>query len=186
MTKTTLLDDTTRPRAPRIEGMTPLQERRGKRLALIHQMHLRELEWTRRVMQQIEAGEKQLAELGDAVSSLKIAENYKAFGSLCGQECQLLNFHHMAEEQVVFPALERQGSDGLKQVVQRLREEHEVIHVLLEDLGSCAVAAVSRADAESFAELKQALEKLDRTVRSHFGYEEVELEQALGYYEVEL
>ena len=180
------LDEATRPKAPRIEGMTPVQEWRGKRLALIHQMHLRELEWVKRVMQQIEAGEKQLADLGEAVSSLSMAESYKAFGNLCGQECQLLNFHHMAEEQVVFPALERQGSDGLRQVVQRLREEHEVIHALLQDLETWAAAAVSHADAASFAGLKQAFERLDRTVRSHFGYEEGELEQALGYYEVEL
>lgn len=183
---TRLLDETTRPKAPRIEGLTPVQEWRGKRLALIHQMHLRELEWIRRVMRQIEAGEAQLAELGEAVSSLKMVENYKAFGNLCGQECQFLNFHHMAEEQVVFPALERQGGDGLRKVVQRLRDEHEVIHALLEDLGSCAAAAIDRADAASFAELKHAFEKLDRTVRSHFGYEEGELEQALGYYDIEL
>lgn len=186
MSKTTILDDTTRPRAPRIEGINPLQELRGKRLALIHQMHLRELEWIRRLMQQVEAGENRLAELGDAVSSLKMVESYRAFGNLCGRECQLLNFHHMAEEQAIFPALERQGSDGLRKVVQRLREEHEVIHALLEDLESRAVAAISRADAESFADLKNAFDRLDQTVRSHFRYEEVELEQALGYFEVEL
>ncbi|MFW6076174.1 MAG: hemerythrin domain-containing protein, partial [Hyphomicrobiales bacterium] len=103
-----------------------------------------------------------------------------------GRECQLLTFHHMAEDQAVFPALDRQGSEGLRKVVERLRAEHDVIHALLEELQARASAAVERADAESFADLKESFDRLDRTVRSHFRYEEGELEQALGYYEVEL
>jgi hypothetical protein len=35
-TTITLLDDATRPTAPRIEGITEAQRRHGKRLALIH------------------------------------------------------------------------------------------------------------------------------------------------------
>lgn len=186
MTTTTLIDETTRPKAPPIEGLDPFQELRGKRLAFIHQMHLQELDRTRQLMHLIEAGERRLAELGEAVSSLQMVESYRAFGNLCGRECQMLTFHHMAEDQLIFPALDNQGSEGLRKVVQRLREEHEVIHSLLVDLETRAAAAVARADAESFAELKQTFDTLDRTVRSHFGYEQTELEQALGYYDVEV
>jgi hypothetical protein len=185
MNKFTLLDDSTRPKAPKIEGLSPMQMWQGKRLALIHRMHLEEMDHTRRIMQQIEAGNARLAELGDAVSSLRMAESYRAFGNLCGRECQLLTFHHMAEDQAVFPVLDRKGSEGLRKVVERLRAEHEVIHALLEKLQAAALTAVDRADAHSFAILKETFATLDRTVRSHFGYEEVELEQALGYHEVE-
>ena len=185
MSTITILDDSTRPKAPRIKGLSPFQEWQGKRLALIHRMHLEEMDHTRRIMEQIEAGEARLADLGDAVSSLNMAESYRAFGNLCGRECQLLTFHHMAEDQAVFPVLDRQGSEGLRKVVERLRAEHDVIHALLEELQAAARAAVSRADAKSFAILKESLARLDRTVRSHFGYEEVELEQALGFHEVE-
>jgi hypothetical protein len=69
-------------------------------------------------------------------------------------------------------------------VVERLRAEHEVIHALLGELQIAARTAVERANAKSFAILKETFVTLDRTVRSHFGYEEVELEQALGYHEV--
>lgn len=185
MGKITLLDDTTRPKAPKIEGLSPMQVWQGKRLALIHRMHLEEMDHTRLIMQQIEAGEARLAELGDAVSSLQMAESYRAFGNLCGRECQLLTFHHLAEDQAVFPVLDRQGSEGLRKVVERLRAEHEVIHALLDELQVAARAAVERADAQSFAILKEIFARLEKTVRSHFGYEEVELEQALGYHEVE-
>jgi hypothetical protein len=185
MSRITILDDSTRPKAPKIEGLSPMQLWQGKRLALIHRMHLAEMDHTRAIMQQIEAGEARLADLGDAVASLRMAESYRAFGTLCGRECQLLTFHHMAEDQAVFPVLDRRGSEGLRKVVQRLRAEHEVIHALLDELQIAARAAVDRADAHSFAILKESFDRLDRTVRSHFGYEEVELEQALGYHEVE-
>ena len=185
MSRITILDDSTRPKAPKIEGLSPMQMWQGKRLALIHKMHLEEMDNTRRIMRQIEAGHARLADLGDAVSSLNMAESYRAFGTLCGRECQLLTFHHMAEDQAVFPVLDRQGSEGLGKVVERLRAEHEVIHALLEDLQAAAQTAVDRADAHSFANLKETFATFDRTVRSHFGYEEVELEQALGYHEVE-
>lgn len=186
MSKITLIDESTRPKAPPIEGLDPLQALKGKRLAFIHQLHLRELDRTRQLMHQIEAGERRLAELGEAVSSLHMVESYRAFGNLCGRECQILTFHHMAEDQLIFPALDEQGSAGLRKVVQRLREEHEVIHGLLEELEGRAADAIARADAESFATLKETFDSLDRTVRSHFGYEETELEQALGYHEVEI
>jgi iron-sulfur cluster repair protein YtfE (RIC family) len=185
MSTIALLDDSTRPKAPRIEGLSPMQLWQGKRLALIHRMHLEEMDHVHAIMQQIEAGEARLAELGNAVSSLNMAESYRAFGNLCGRECQLLTFHHMAEDQAVFPVLDRQGSEGLRKVVERLRAEHDVIHALLEDLQAAARVAVDRSDAQSFAILKETFATLDRTVRSHFGYEEVELEQALGYHEVE-
>lgn len=185
MSKYTLLDDSTRPKAPKIDGLSPMQLWQGKRLALIHKMHLEEMDHTRAIMQQIEAGEARLADLGDAVSSLRMTESYRAFGNLCGRECQLLTFHHMAEDQAVFPVLDRQGSAGLRKVVERLRAEHDVIHALLEELQVAARAAVDVADAQSFSSLKETFARLDTTVRSHFGYEEVELEQALGYHEVE-
>ncbi|MFW6077668.1 MAG: hypothetical protein ACOC71_07930, partial [Hyphomicrobiales bacterium] len=101
MSTITILDESTRPKAPRIEGLSPFQEWQGKRLALIHRMHLEEMDHTRRVMQQIEAGDAHPADLGEAVSSLKMAESFRAFGNLCGRECQLLTFHHMAEDQAV-------------------------------------------------------------------------------------
>ncbi len=44
MSRITLLDDSTRPKAPKIEGLSPMQMWQGKRLALIHRMHLEEME----------------------------------------------------------------------------------------------------------------------------------------------
>ena len=182
-TAITLLDDATRPKAPKIEGITPEQRQWGQRLALFHEFHLEEINRVRRVMEHVAAGEESIASLREAISSLQMTANYRLFGNLCGRECQMLTLHHMIEDEHVFPALGR-GSDGLRAVVARLREEHVVIHQLLLALEERAVKAVEDPGAKTFAELKAAFLALERVVRSHFGYEQEELEEALGHFEV--
>ncbi len=181
----TLLDDSTRPRAPKIEGATPAQRRLGKRLAMIHDHHLEQIDQVRWVMEQVETGEQSAEKLVDAIFSLQMTANYRPFGNLCGRECQMLTLHHTIEDRHMFPAL-RQGSDGLKKVVDRLSQEHLIIHRLLEALEDNARKTVTQPGRETFLELKAAFLALERFVRSHFGYEQEELEEALGFYDVPL
>jgi len=137
------------------------------------------------VMEQVEAGEQSAAALADAISAMRMTGNYRLFGNLCGRECQMLALHHAIEDQSMFPAL-RHGSDGLRKVVDRLSEEHSIIHRLLQALEAAAVNAVTEPGRETFAEVKAAFLALERVVHSHFGYEQTELEEALGYYDVPL
>lgn len=97
----------------------------------------------------------------------------------------MLTFHHTAEDSYVFPAL-MQGSDGLREVVERLAAEHKIIHRLLEHMEERAVAIISDPGAENFARLKDVFELLEKVVTSHFGYEQTELEEAIGYWNVPL
>ncbi|MGO9698093.1 MAG: hemerythrin domain-containing protein [Xanthobacteraceae bacterium] len=181
----TLLDDSTRPRAPKIEGATPAQRRLGKRLAMIHDHHLEQIDQVRWVMEQVETGEQSAAKLVDAIFSLQMTANYRPFGNLCGRECQMLTLHHTIEDRHMFPAL-RHGSAGLKKVIDRLSLEHLIIHRLLEALEDNARKTVTQPGRETFLELKAAFLALERFVRSHFGYEQEELEEALGFYDVPL
>jgi hypothetical protein len=181
----TLLDDATRPKAPKIEGVTPLQRRLGQRLAMIHEYHLDQMNEVRWVMEEVEAGTESAETLLDAISSMQMTANFKLFGNLCGRECQMLTLHHTIEDHTMFPALHR-ASAGLRNVVDRLRQEHLIIHQLLENLEAAARSAIAQPDRETFAELKQAFVALERVVRSHFGYEQEELEEALGYYAIPL
>ncbi len=184
-TTITLLDDATRPTAPRIEGITEAQRRHGKRLALIHDYHLAQMNEVRWVMEQVEAGEQSATTLLDAISSMQMAANYRIFGNLCGRECQMLTLHHTIEDESIFPVL-GDGSDGLRKVVERLRQEHAIVHQLLEGLHAYALDAVREPGRETFAALKASFLALDRVVRSHFGYEQEELEEALGCFAVPL
>ena len=184
-TEINLLDDATRPKAPRIEGITEAQRHHGKSLALIHNYHLAQMNEVRRMMERVEAGEQNAATLVDAISSMQMVANYRMFGNLCGRECHMLTLHHAIEDESIFPVL-REGSDGLRKVVERLRQEHAIVHQLLERLHAHAVEAVKEPGPETFAALKTAFLALDRVVRSHFGYEQEELEEALGYFAVPL
>lgn len=181
-----LLDDATRPKAPRIEGVTEPQRMQGRRLAMIHAMHLRQMAEVRQVMEHVTAGEMQVDALGEALSDMQMSHNYRVFGSLCGQECRMLTFHHTAEDRMLFPALAAQDNDGLRRVVERLAAEHEVIHQLIERMEAAARAAMNEPGPETFASLRESFETLERVVVSHFGYEQEELEEALGYYEIDI
>ena len=174
------LDEAARPKAPRIEGVTDWQRRNGRQLAAIHRMHLQQMGQVRRMMDSIATGTVAPAALAQAVPQMEMLRNYRQFGNLCGQECQFLDYHHGAEEHQVFPHLEARGSDGLRGVIAKLREEHKVVHALLERLYADAVRLVQDPGADAFDEARQTFEALERVVRSHFGYEEDELEEALG------
>lgn len=177
----TLFDESTRPKAPKIEGATPAHRLQGGRLALIHAMHLQQIAEAERVLQEIESGDAGMTRLGQVISGLQMAANYREFGTLCGQECQVLNFHHTAEDQQIFPVLMNR-SEGLRRVVERLMEEHAIIHRLIQQMEAQALSLIQAPDAAAFQALKQTFVILVEIVRSHFSYEQVELEEALGYY----
>ena len=115
---------------------------------------------------------------------MQMVRAYQAFGSVCGQECRILTFHHGAEDDHIFPALRTKAGDGLMKVIDRLAEEHLVIHALIEQLQERATHALAAPGPDSFADLKGAFTALDTVLRSHFGYEETQLAEALGYFNI--
>lgn len=84
-----------------------------------------------------------------------------------------------------FPEL-HDRTDGLRAVVDRLILEHGVIHQMLVDMEKAAVALIEAPDADRFQTLRSIFETLEGFVISHFGYEQTELEEALGFYDVDL
>jgi iron-sulfur cluster repair protein YtfE (RIC family) len=180
LNRITLLDDSKRPKAPKIENLTPGQRRQGRRLSLYHNYHREQLREVEHAMEQIDET------LPARISQLDMHHNFKVFGNLCGQECQMLTFHHQAEDTQIFPILHEQGSDGLRNVLERLAAEHLVIHELLDELEAGSTAALQTPIPEVYAALRATFKILDTCVRSHFGYEETELEDALGAIDVGL
>ena len=136
------------------------------------------------VLDRIEAGEASGKDLTDAVTSAEFAQNVRQFGSLCGRECKVLNGHHDIEEFALFPELASKGNDALRAVVDRLKEEHKVVHELLVRLERAAMALMFEVDAEKFSEARAVFRQLETVVHSHFGYEETQLEEAIGVFKV--
>ena len=156
----TLPDDSTRPSAPKITGVTEAQRRQGRRLALFHEMHLRELAKVRRAMAGVFAGEGTAEELLVTISSMQMFGNMRQFGNLCGAACEMLTGHHTIEDQYVFPALHGH-MEGLNKVVERLRSEHLVIHELLVRLETAASALITGPGAKAAKELRAEFARLE-------------------------
>ena len=69
-----------------------------------------------------------------------------------------------------------------KQIVAKLMSEHEVVHELIIRLDRAADKLVADPSEANFIGASEIYRKLEEVVRSHFGYEETELEEAIGYY----
>jgi Hemerythrin HHE cation binding domain len=180
-----LPDDTTRPLAPKIAAVTPQQRRHGQRLSLFHAMHLREMSRVNRAMEQVFAGNGSAEELLTTITSMQMVSNMRQFGNLCGATCEMLTGHHSIEDHYLFPRL-KGFSDGLNKVVERLQAEHLVIHDLLVNLESAAIALINAPASANAKSLRAAFAQLEGFVKSHFGYEQTELEEALGFYNIEI
>ncbi|MEX0337756.1 MAG: hemerythrin domain-containing protein [Arenibacterium sp.] len=176
------LPEADRPRMPPISGANELARRKGGQLALIHRHYLSELARVDTVLRRIEAGDAPPDDLVSIILSTDMRRNLHAAGTICGHQCQVLSMHHNIEEFSMFPKLEQQGNDALNAVINQLRREHEVVHELLIRLERDARALIERQDAESFARAHAVFRQLVQVVTSHFGYEETEIAEAIGFY----
>ncbi len=174
LNRITLLDNSKRPKAPKIESLTPAQRRQGRRLSLFHNHHREQLREVESAIVHIDGS------LLGKISELDMRHNFKVFGNMCGLECQMLSGHHGIEDLAMFPVLHEIGDAGLKKVVERLIAEHLVVHELIEELEVLAHQTIQSPTPENYAKLKSTFIELNNCVQSHFGYEETELEDALG------
>ena len=177
------LDDATRPPPPKLTGLTEAQRAPGEHLKQIHD-HLRHnMGVLAALIERANAGavtpEQVAAETGD----LAMIANYRRFGNLCGQYCQVVNTHHSIEDYHLFPALARQ-SEAYRLIAERLQAEHVVVHELLVRLVDALNTLASDPGVEHFAAARTIYEALERVLLSHLGYEEDAIGDALGFYDI--
>ena len=176
------LNEQARPSMPALPAAGDVERRKGRRLAAIHRHHLSEVTQIAAVLERIKAGDEAPENLARIVLDSDMRRNFEAAGTLCGHSCRVLSMHHDIEEHALFPVLAGQGNDALSKVVDKLRDEHLVIHELLTRLGQAAQALGETPDEAHFDRAYQVFFKLREAVLSHFGYEERELEEAIGLF----
>ena len=93
-------------------------------------------------------------------------------GAYCETYCRLVTIHHTLEDTSLYPQL-REGDARLGPVLDRLSEEHQVIHGVLERLDAALVATV--AEPQRIGEVQKAVDLLTDTLLSHLSYEEDQL-----------
>lgn len=177
------LDDSTRPTVPKLEGLTDRQREAGEHLKEVHD-HLRQnMRMIRTLIEKAAAGLVTSADVAEQTAGLLMVDNFRRFGNLCGQYCQVVNTHHSIEDYHLFPALAAQ-SEGYRKVADRLQAEHVVVHQLLEKQIDTLNALARTPNAETFAEARSVFEALERVLSSHLGYEEEQIGDAIGYFEL--
>jgi len=175
------LDEAARPKMPSLT-VTPAERRKGRHLAAIHRHYLSEMRKIADVLARIKAGDEPPEALADIVLHSDMRKNFEVAGTICGHQCRVLTMHHDIEEQHMFPELANQGNAALSKVVDKLRREHLVIHELLNRLGATGASLAKEPSEPNFDAAFAVFHKLQSSVMSHFGYEETELEEAIGLY----
>ena len=100
------------------------------------------------------------------------SQNNWTLGAYCAQYCRFVTGHHGLEDRSVFPHL-RRSEPALTPVLDRLEQEHLVIHDVLEQLDEALVGLVSGASGT--AELRRVVDRLSETLLAHLSFEEDEL-----------
>ena len=175
------LDDATRPAPIRLAGLTPAQRAPGEHLRAVHD-HLRDNMLTLgRLIERAAAGGTLASDVTAEAARLTMVSNYRRFGNLCGQHCQIVNMHHSIEDEAVFPGIAAQGA-GFAAIADRLRAEHVVVHELLVRLITALGELAAEPGTGRFEDTVEIYRALERVLLSHLGYEEEAIGDALGYF----
>ncbi|TDW79349.1 LLM class flavin-dependent oxidoreductase [Kribbella sp. VKM Ac-2566] len=175
-----LLDESARPTGPAQDPSrryTPYQLQSGQHLIDVHD-HLRaELDQVRDLVEQVAAGTLGVGAARSHINTMTMRQNNWTLGTYCESYCRLVTTHHSLEDASLFPHLRRADPD-LVPVVDRLQEEHKIIHDVLEGVDKALVAPVDGSgDIDG---LRAAVDLLDDTLLSHLSYEERELVEPLA------
>jgi alkanesulfonate monooxygenase SsuD/methylene tetrahydromethanopterin reductase-like flavin-dependent oxidoreductase (luciferase family) len=175
-----LLEESDRPTGPALDAertYTPYQLSSGQHLIDVHD-HLRaELEQIRDLVEQVAAGSIGVGQARSHINTMTMRQNNWTLGTYCESYCRLVTTHHSLEDASLFPHL-RRADPALVPVVDRLEEEHRVIHDVLEGVDKALVALVDGSG--SIDGLRAAVDLLDDTLLSHLSYEERELVEPLA------
>ena len=141
----------------------------------------RELDELRDLVRQVRAGIMTAGAARSELNQMALRQNDWTLGAFCSRYCRVVATHHSLEDDSIFPHLA--GDPTVKPVIDRLTEEHHVIHDAIEAVDRALVAHLTHPD--DFEPLQQAIDLLTDTLLSHLSYEEHELVEPLarlGFY----
>ncbi|MGW5580464.1 LLM class flavin-dependent oxidoreductase [Micromonospora chokoriensis] len=173
-------DESTRPAGPAPDPdrtYTPQEQATGAHLVQIHDGLRAELAQIHDLIDQVAAGEIDAGAARSHINTMTMRQNRWTLGVYCESYCRIVTTHHTIEDQSFFPRL-RAHDPRLGPVVDRLEQEHHVIHDVLEGVDRALVAYVGSPDG--LADLRAAVDLLTDALLSHLSYEERELVEPLA------
>ncbi|MEU7591117.1 LLM class flavin-dependent oxidoreductase [Micromonospora sp. NPDC049230] len=173
-------DESTRPAGPTPDPertYTPHEQATGAHLVQVHDGLRAELAQIHDLIEQVAAGEIDAGAARSHINTMTMRQNRWTLGVYCESYCRIVTTHHTIEDQSLFPRL-RARDPRLGPVVDRLEQEHHVIHDVLEGVDQALVAYVGSPDG--LAQLRAAVDLLTDALLSHLSYEERELVEPLA------
>jgi hemerythrin-like domain-containing protein len=178
-------DESARPVAPPapvgyVYG--PNAEAIGNHLTDVHGNLRQELEKILGLLEQVKSGAVSIGRARSALSEMTMRQTNWNLSAYCAAYCTRLTRHHGIEDESIFPHL-RKSDAGLTPVIDRLEQEHVIIHDVIEGVDRALVNLVRTED--DFTELQDAMDILSDSLLSHLAYEEQQLSEPLarlGFY----
>ncbi len=168
-------DETTRPTGPPpdVQRTYTSQEQAGaQRLVDIHDVLRDEVEQIIALVEQVAGGIVEVGQARSRLNTMTLRQNKWTLGSYCESYCRTVTAHHSIEDQALFPRL-RAGAPELSAVVDRLEQEHHLLHDVIEGVDQALLTFVSVPDG--MHELRASVVLLSDSLLSHLAYEEREL-----------
>jgi hypothetical protein len=154
----------------------------GQHLVDVHDMLRRELGELRMIVAEVRDGARDAGAARSVLNEMAMRQNDWTLGAFCSRYCRVVAQHHGLEDDAVFPHLARSDKQ-LGPVIERLTDEHLVIHDAIEEVDRALVHHISHHD--DFEQLQRAIDLLTDALVSHLSYEEHELVEPLarlGFY----
>ncbi|WFE40490.1 LLM class flavin-dependent oxidoreductase [Micromonospora sp. WMMD998] len=175
-----LWDEADRPSAPPAPAghVYPARgQAAGQHLVDVHDHLRQELAQVRDLLEQVKRGTVSPGGARAALNEMTMRQNNWTLGAYCAAYCTVVTQHHGLEDASIFPHLRRSDA-GLAPVLDRLEEEHVVIHGVVESVDRALVELI-RSPGD-FTALQDAVDLLTDTLLSHLSYEEHQIVEPLA------
>ncbi|HEY2791742.1 MAG TPA: LLM class flavin-dependent oxidoreductase [Micromonosporaceae bacterium] len=167
-----------RPAGPMPRSETTRPSGAGRDLIAVHDHLRQELASLYDMVDEVESGHLGVAAARSNLNEMTLRQNNWTLGAYCESYCRVVTMHHTIEDASVFPHL-RRTDPRLAPVLDRLSEEHHIIHGAIDGVDRALVGLVEGGDVK---DLRTAVDLLAETLRSHLTYEEDELVEPLTRY----
>ena len=152
---------------------TPPRVGMFRELLTIHAYLRRDLDTVRRLAAAVRDG----LPAGAVLDEIRELETNSPLWQLkfgCLHYCRFVHTHHTIEDAAVFPMV-RKHDPSLNRVVDRLEEDHLVVHHITERIAAVANEVETDPSGGSRDRLVMALTDLEEHLLSHLAFEEVSL-----------
>jgi hemerythrin-like domain-containing protein len=151
----------------------------GQHLVDVHDMLRTELNELRELLAQVRDGAISAGNARSALNEMALRQNDWTLGAFCSRYCGALTQHHGLEDDAIFPHL-AQSDPTLEPVIERLLDEHLVIHDAIQEVDRALVDHINHPD--DYEPIQSAIDFLTDALLSHLSYEEHEIVEPLSRY----